>query len=466
MSGTYQLPPEFDLSPRARAAQRRLLELEIGGRGSSPAVRRRTVLIAAALILGAVLVAPAFGLGQKLVEVLMPSSPPPRPTQADEEKKPSARPRADDKTVPKTDDETAPERKSVTPQRRRAASGAPDGSPDEGAVISAQKRCKAGSRPAIIADEPRCLRIGQRCARRHDRQYHPHRFHCHGRALTAHRADLSLTMTAAPEPVLLGDALKYTLTVRNRGPDALPDASVIAELPAGAAERYAIPSRGRCRTEQAAAARVVCVLPAMARGATATILVTVHVQTPGALASRATASSPIADPSVANNSVTAVTSVRQGFVRGSGNYSLFGDYGIVVVEVDAFGGPNGSGRGTFSYRRTYRGQTLEVRGHVICLRVDGNRARVTGMVDASNGVSILEEGVHPLEQTGTVAVGHGVILAFTDGAGRGADTILTSVPVVLDGPVSAQRCPITPTRSLPPELALTDGDFVVGLLPP
>jgi hypothetical protein len=178
---------------------------------------------------------------------------------------------------------------------------------------------------------------------------------------------------------------------------------------------------------------------------------------------RATASSPTADPIAANNSVTAERSVRQGFVRGSGSYSLPADWGTVVFEVDAFGGTSGFGRGTFSYRRTYRGHTLEVRGHVICLRVDGNRASVRGVVDASNGVSILEEGEE--DQTGTAAVGDGASFAFTDGAEGGADTTLqfpglNFLPVV--GPVSAQKCPI----SIWPGVALTGGDFAVGLLPP
>ena len=41
------------------------------------------------------------------------------------------------------------------------------------------KPCSSGWRHAIIAGSHKCLRRGQFCARRYDRQYHRYGFHCH-----------------------------------------------------------------------------------------------------------------------------------------------------------------------------------------------------------------------------------------------------------------------------------------------
>ena len=40
-------------------------------------------------------------------------------------------------------------------------------------------RCASGAVPAVIGDKSVCLRRGQKCVKRLDRQYHRHGFHCH-----------------------------------------------------------------------------------------------------------------------------------------------------------------------------------------------------------------------------------------------------------------------------------------------
>ena len=273
-------------------------------------------------------------------------------------------------------------------------------------------------------------------------------------------------MTAAPEPVLLGGELRYTLRVRNLGPGALPYVSVVAALPVGAPERPTVaiqegPKGGRCRTEVASSARVVCVLPGMKRAETAAIVLSVQAQRLGMLAIRATASSRIADPRVSNNSVTVESFVREGFIRGSGSYSFVGDAGAVVFHLDAFGG-NGHGRGTFSYRWTYRGQVLEASGHIVCLSLQGSSVHLKGVVDATNGLPIFEEGVDPTEQTGTTHVGDGAQFVVHDGAEGSVDTVFAHLPVEAR---SVQNCPV-PQRGHGPWQALADGDFTLGLSPP
>jgi virginiamycin B lyase len=61
-----------------------------------------------------------------------------------------------------------------------AASAAPAAVAPEGAAHT----CQAGYRHAVIGGRHTCLRVGQRCVRRFDAQYHRYGFHCHGRRLT------------------------------------------------------------------------------------------------------------------------------------------------------------------------------------------------------------------------------------------------------------------------------------------
>jgi hypothetical protein len=48
-------------------------------------------------------------------------------------------------------------------------------------TASAAKSCSSGWRHAVIGGSEKCLRRGQFCARRSDRQYHRYGFHCHRR---------------------------------------------------------------------------------------------------------------------------------------------------------------------------------------------------------------------------------------------------------------------------------------------
>jgi hypothetical protein len=59
--------------------------------------------------------------------------------------------------------------------------------PSQVAVWSLGSACQRGSVPARINGMWRCLRAGQRCAKRFDRQYHRYGFHCHTGRLRADR---------------------------------------------------------------------------------------------------------------------------------------------------------------------------------------------------------------------------------------------------------------------------------------
>jgi hypothetical protein len=73
-------------------------------------------------------------------------------------------------------------------------------SPPAFAPAAPAHSCKAGFRHAVIARRHVCLKVGQRCARRRDREYHRYGFHCHGPRLTrpeAASADLRFPVRAA-----------------------------------------------------------------------------------------------------------------------------------------------------------------------------------------------------------------------------------------------------------------------------
>ncbi|HSD24512.1 MAG TPA: hypothetical protein VLB79_09320 [Solirubrobacterales bacterium] len=132
-----------------------------------------------------------------------------------------------------------------------------------------------------------------------------------GAAAAPGDADLSITKTDSPDPVVRGNNLTYTIRVRNGGPldatavvvtDNLPNAAdvdfVSATSPAGA---------GAC---QKAGNVVTCNLGTVANGASQTATIVVKTKKSGTLSNTATVASP-EDNTPANNSATAATTVSK-----------------------------------------------------------------------------------------------------------------------------------------------------------
>ena len=119
-------------------------------------------------------------------------------------------------------------------------------------------------------------------------------------------ADLALSMNAAPNPVVLGAPLTYTLTVTNAGPAAAAGVEVTHSIPVGATLVSATPAQGTCTTGTA----VQCTIGSVASGGSASIVVVMSPGSAGFANSTASVVSAVADAVPANNTANTSTLVQ------------------------------------------------------------------------------------------------------------------------------------------------------------
>src|SRR6185312_5436223 len=119
-------------------------------------------------------------------------------------------------------------------------------------------------------------------------------------------ADLSITKSDAPDPVLAGELLTYSLGVANGGPSSATGVTVTDTLPAGVTFDSATASQGSCSES---GGTVSCSLGTLANAASATVTIKIQRSTPGTITNQATVSATTSDPSAANNSASATTTV-------------------------------------------------------------------------------------------------------------------------------------------------------------
>jgi uncharacterized repeat protein (TIGR01451 family)/uncharacterized delta-60 repeat protein len=142
-------------------------------------------------------------------------------------------------------------------------------------------------------------------------------------------ADLALTKTSSADPTV-GDALTYTLTVTNLGPDAAANVTLTDELAATLVSPTTNPSQGTCALTGSA---VACDLGPLASGATATVEISATPIRGGSVANSATVSASTHDPDLANNTASVEIAVEaQCTVEGTdGPDNLTGTPGIDVL---------------------------------------------------------------------------------------------------------------------------------------
>ena len=122
--------------------------------------------------------------------------------------------------------------------------------------------------------------------------------------------DLAITKIDTPDPVSVGNLLRYTIRVTNRGPGRATGVTVTDVLPLGLKLVSTDTSQGSC---SASGARITCRLGTMAVNLTATIRVTVRPARPGVVVNVVRVAGSEGDPNPVNNTSTATTRVVAPF---------------------------------------------------------------------------------------------------------------------------------------------------------
>jgi uncharacterized protein (TIGR03437 family) len=134
---------------------------------------------------------------------------------------------------------------------------------------------------------------------------------CAAPATNPRQANLSLTKTAAPDPVTPGGTLTYTITVNNNGPDTAQNLTVTDNLPATLTFASCTAPGGSCNN---AGNNVTATYSSLANGASATITLQATVSNSAAngstITNTATVGSDTFDQNPGNNTATTTISVQ------------------------------------------------------------------------------------------------------------------------------------------------------------
>ena len=142
-------------------------------------------------------------------------------------------------------------------------------------------------------------------------------------------AALSVTKTAAPATVTQGGNITYTVTVSNAGPEEAQDVFLTDVLPAGVALITPLPSS--CT---AIDGTITCHLEVLGVGDNHVYTFVVRTQTAGQKTNTATVTSQTFDPNVADNVVTATTTVTPDLTPPICTVVSLGANRVVVVARD------------------------------------------------------------------------------------------------------------------------------------
>jgi len=121
--------------------------------------------------------------------------------------------------------------------------------------------------------------------------------------------DLQITKADSPDPDVLGNQLRYTITVKNNGPDTAHNVQMSDPLPIGVTFSSVSTTQGTCTGGQL----VSCQLGTINNGASAVITVLVKTTQTGIITNTATTVGTEAESNIANNTATTTTLVKGPF---------------------------------------------------------------------------------------------------------------------------------------------------------
>jgi uncharacterized repeat protein (TIGR01451 family) len=157
-------------------------------------------------------------------------------------------------------------------------------------------------------------------------------------------ADLSVTKTDAPDPVLQGDDVTYIVTVANAGPVDATGVTLTDTLSSDLTFVSTTPSQGTCNTP--VGQNVTCDLGSISSGASVTVTVVATAIGSGTVSNTANVSANETDSDLSNNSSSEDTMVNAACVdltvtkTDSSDPVLLGDnviYGVEVLNVGSCG---------------------------------------------------------------------------------------------------------------------------------
>jgi uncharacterized repeat protein (TIGR01451 family) len=119
------------------------------------------------------------------------------------------------------------------------------------------------------------------------------------------RADVALTKIESADPLPVGSALTYTLTVTNNGPATAENVRVVDPMPSGLTATSVSTTLGTCSGSTA----VTCSLGSLEKSARATVQIAVQPAAVGSLVNTAAVTSTSPDNVATNNTATVETTV-------------------------------------------------------------------------------------------------------------------------------------------------------------